>query len=397
MKWRDLSRPAKAYILYHMWVAPQLFVWYLFPEYLLRSGYSILAVGTLYTLAEIFALPATYLVGRVFNRLPLRTGLILVDAVEGVAYGLYAFATGIRAKIFLVTGRVVETLASTLYPLYGAFEQHVYPREAYERALAWHMALPQLSMMLSYPVLGFCFGRLWTSPEHTRMAFLAFALLSLPSMVYIRLTFPSLDVRSRLEQPAWRWTFRDFGFFLAVDGLLWTALNLMPGMILLYYVKEVLHGGLFELSLLVSFAGGISLLASAASLRIPTRRGFHVIAGTVGAYAGFAFFMALTPSWGWVVLAYLVRAFADTLAFPFYRAWLFRVVPPERSPEFMATRATLQRLIGWGTPVLAGALAQRSPALPYGTSVMLLGLTGVLLWLGKRKRLFRDQSAPSIS
>jgi hypothetical protein len=261
----------------------------------------------------------------------------------------------------------------------------VYPRETYERALAWHMALPQLSMTLTYPLLGFCFGRVWTSPEHVRMAFLAFAFLSLPSMVYIRVAFPPVDARSRLDPPPWGWTFRDFGFFLVVDGLLWFALNLMPGMILLYYVREVLHGGLFELSLLVSLSGGISLMASVLSLRIPAKWGHHVIVGTVGVYAGFALIMALTSSWIWVLPGYAVRTFADTLAFPFYRAWLFRVVPPARSPEFMAARATLQRMLGWGTPVLAGALAQHSPALPYGMAAVLLGGTGALLLIAVRR------------
>ncbi|HHI00911.1 MAG TPA: MFS transporter, partial [Thermococcus litoralis] len=114
MKWSEIPRDAKAYMLYHTIIAPQLIVWTLLPLYMMYSGYSVLEVGAFFTAVNIIAIPLTYLLGRAFNKWDIKKGLMVIDALDGIAYVLYGFAKGIIAPIMLFAGRTVEKLSTVL-------------------------------------------------------------------------------------------------------------------------------------------------------------------------------------------------------------------------------------------------------------------------------------------
>lgn len=86
MKWSEIPREAKAYMLYHMLIAPGLIVWTLFPLYLMMTGYSVLEVGAFFTVINIASIPITYLFGRLFNSWDIKKGLVAIDVLDGVAY-----------------------------------------------------------------------------------------------------------------------------------------------------------------------------------------------------------------------------------------------------------------------------------------------------------------------
>ena len=47
MRWREIPQAARAYMLYHTLIAPQLIVRYLLLLHMLRTGYLVLDVGAL--------------------------------------------------------------------------------------------------------------------------------------------------------------------------------------------------------------------------------------------------------------------------------------------------------------------------------------------------------------
>ena len=199
MRWKEIPKPARAYILYHTIIAPQLIVWYLLPLYMFYTGYNVLEVGIFFTAVNVASIPITYLIGRFFNEYPLKTGLILIDVLDGIAYILYGFATGVIAPFMLFAGCTIEEISAMFYPLYQAYEQIIYPKEKYEEVFAWHLRLPEVSQLFGFLFLGYLFGYVWNTANHYRLSFLAFGLFSAFSVTYIALFLPRVDKKERVS------------------------------------------------------------------------------------------------------------------------------------------------------------------------------------------------------
>ena len=116
MRWSEIPRDAKAYMLYHTIIAPGLIVWILFPLYLMMTGYSILEVGAFFTIVNIASIPLTYLFGRAFNSWDIKKGLIAIDVLDGIAYVLYGLSKGAVAPVMPSQGGLLKSspLCSTL-------------------------------------------------------------------------------------------------------------------------------------------------------------------------------------------------------------------------------------------------------------------------------------------
>jgi hypothetical protein len=69
------------------------------PLYMFMTGYSILDVGVIFTLIHILSIPATYIVGRLFDRIAIRHGFILIDALDGTSSIFYALTYGPMAPV----------------------------------------------------------------------------------------------------------------------------------------------------------------------------------------------------------------------------------------------------------------------------------------------------------
>ncbi|MHA1594881.1 MAG: MFS transporter, partial [Candidatus Baldrarchaeia archaeon] len=126
-------------------------------------------VGMFFTVVNVASIPITYLIGRFFNEYPLKTGLILIDVLDGIAHILYGFATGVMAPFMLFAGCTVEEISAMFYPLYQAYEQIIYPKEKYEEVFAWHLRLPEVSQLFDFLFLGYLFGYVWNTASHYRL------------------------------------------------------------------------------------------------------------------------------------------------------------------------------------------------------------------------------------
>ena len=386
MRWRELPREARAYILYHTLIAPQLIVWYLLPLYMLRTGYSVRDVGAFFSAVNLASIPLTYLIGRWFNRVPLKLGLIVIDVLDGLTYVLYSLAYGTWATAFLFLGKFAGKVSSLFYPLYQAYEQIVYPRERYEEVYAWHLRLPEVSQFFGFLLFGYLLGYVYNTPHHYRLAFLLFGLFSFLAVAYIYRFLPPVNREERINPPGWTFpNLKEYGFLLLVEGLLTLAWSLAPNFVLLYYVVVHLKKTLFEVMLVEAGMSITTVLATYVSERVPKAGGAYAIS------LGFLLetvslgIMALSPSLVWVLVSYALGRFGDSLAFPFYRAWLFGFVPRDRVSEIHAALSSYNRAIGLVSPLLAGALAYLHPALPYRVSLLILLLTSLLfLYISRR-------------
>ncbi len=111
MKFSEIPVYARRYIIYHTIISPLLITWYMLPLYMFMTEYSVLDVGIFFTLVNIVSIPVTYLIGRAFDRIPIRHGLVVIDALDGVASILYGLAYGPLAPIMLFLGRLVDKIS----------------------------------------------------------------------------------------------------------------------------------------------------------------------------------------------------------------------------------------------------------------------------------------------
>ncbi len=386
MRWREIPRGAKAYILYHTLISPQLIVWYLLPLFMLQTGYSVLDVGAFFTAVNLAFIPLTYLVGRFFNQYPLKYGLVLIDAFEGSAYILYSLAQGALAPIALFLGRLLENLSGLFYPLYQAFEQIIYPEDRYEEIYAWHLRLPEISQFVGFLVLGYLFGYVWNTPRSYRHAFLAFGLYSAVMVIYMLVFLPPVDRTERITPEGWTFPgLKSYSLLLLIEGLYTAAGAMAPNFVLLYYIVVHLKKTLFEVMLIEAGMSVTTVLATYVSERVPKNRGMLAISAGLLLNTLNVGIMSMSPSFPFALLAYAIGRFGSTLAFPFYRAWLFGFIPRERVSEFHAALSGYNRLIGLLAPLLAGGLAYLHPALPYRVSLVLFLVTsGIFAWLAHR-------------
>ncbi|WP_461863441.1 MFS transporter [Thermococcus sp.] len=380
MRWKEVPRDAKAYIIYHTLLAPQLIIQTLFPLYMLYSGYSLLEVGAFFTVVNIASIPVTYLIGRAFNRWDIKKGILVMDFLDGIAYVLYGLAKGASTPITLFIGKTFEKLSAIFHPLYRAYEQIIYPEEKYEEIFAWHLRLPQIARIVTFPILGYLFGYVYTKPEHYRLAFIGFGLLSIFTMVYVWLVLPSVGKEERIMQQ--RFTFRigEFKLLLAFETLLMLAWFLAPEIVLINYVIFVLKKTVFEVTLIAVASSIAAVIGTYASERVPKEKGFRAIGFGMFLSALYALIMSLSPPFWLVILAYALEEFGDNLWFPFYRSWMFKLIPKERASEFHAAITSYQKVIALFTPFVAGALASIHATLPYAVSFTLFVVIGGLFF-----------------
>jgi len=380
MRWRDIPRHARAYILYHVIVSPLLITWYMVPLYMYMTGYNVLEIGVIFTAVEILSIPVTYVIGRIFERVPIKHGLILIDALEGTSCIFYGLAYGPIAPIMLLIGLVIDDVSSMFYPLYQAAERLLYPKDRMEEVFAWHVRLPELSQLFGFLVLGYIFGYVFTSPKDYRLAFFFFGASSLVTMAYLALSLPRMDAKERVEVEKFEFRVdREFRLILLMEALTTLAWSMAPEIVLLNYVINVLGKTLFEVMII---EGAISIGAIAAtymSERISRERRFLAIGIGYSLISLWALIMFLGPSLYIAVIAYAVSRFGDTLAFPFYRSWVFGRIPGDKASTVLSALASYRKIIAIVSPALAGLLASIMPTLPYLVSLLLFIASSVVM------------------
>ncbi len=380
MRWSEIPPAARKYIIYHTIISPFLITWYMLPLYLFMTGYDVLDVGVIFTAVNVAAVPAAYAVGKVFESVPIRHGLVLIDALEGVSSVLYGLAKGAVAPAALFAGMLVEKVAGVFYPLYQAAERVLYPRDRLKEVLAWHMRLPEASQLVGFLVLGYVFGYILTTPEEYRLGFLAIGAVSFGTAIYLLKALPRLDRRERVEAEAPVFKVdKEFRLILLVEALVTAAWFMAPEFVLLNYVVNALGLTLFE-AMVVEAA--ISLGAIAATYVTDAISDEHMFRAMAVGYAlitAWAAVMLASPPFPIVVAAYFIMKFGDTLVFPFYGKWLFSKVPKEKATTVFGALSSYKRLIRLFTPALAGLLAAMHPTLPYLASLALFAATAALM------------------
>jgi len=386
LRWRDVPVGARRYIIYHTIISPLLITWYMLPAYMLMTGYSVLEVGLLFTVVNILSVPLTYLIGKLFDRVAIRHGLILIDALDGVENVLYGLSYSFLGPLMISLGLLVGKISGVFYPLFQAAEKLLYPKDRLEEVYAWHMRLPLLSQAISFIVLGYIFGVLFPKPVHYAIGFIAIGGSSIFTVTYLVKYLPSLDARERIGDV---FTFkfdREFRAILTIEALEILALSLAPEIVLVNYMMIDLKMSFLQIMLVVALSTLASLPATHLSERIHPKHRFKVISLYFVLRTLWALIMFLIPNFYAILVANIMAEFGNTLSLPFYRSWIFSKIPSDKASSILAGVSSFERIIGLIAPLTAGLLATLHPTLPYLTSLILfLATIPILLSLERRK------------
>lgn len=380
MKWREIPPNARRYVLYHVFVTPGLICWYLLPLYLMMTGLSVFEVGWLFTIINLLSIPLTYLVCKRFDRVPVKRGLITIDMLDGVAYTFYFLAKGAFAPFALLIGRMLEEISFLFYPLYPAYERIIYPRERRSEILSWHLRLPEVSSMVSFPLIGYLLGYIFTKPYHYRSAFLLFGLLTVFTVWYLWKFLPEAGEKERLSFEKFSFKFdRKFALFITVDSLITLAGSITPELVLINYVVFTLKKTIFEVTLIEAGMAAVTIFVTFLTERAKNEwAGIYMISG-LGSLVLYSLIMGSSPSFVMTLFAYVIMRFGSSLMFPFYRDWMWSFIPSERSAQLHGALSSLRRSIKIISPFLAGWQAFVHPVLPYITGAFLYSIAAALI------------------
>ncbi len=383
MKWKELPKSAKYYIFYHTLVAPLLFTWYMLPYDFLRKGYTVLELGILFTTVKVLSIPAKFIAGRYFTFHDLKKGLLFIDVLESISLIFLYLAVGSLAPLLFGISLLISDIADTLYPLYQAYERVVYPEDKMKETLVWHMALPETSILICYPVLGYIFGILCPELDCIRKGFLAFAIFNIMLVLYIIMFFQPITIKESNGQES---IFRDLKalaeiikgklrLYFAANVLYLLAWRFIPIFIVVNYIVKEYSGNLFHIAL---FEASISL-ATVVSMfivnRISERYSFHVmILSILGVATTTLIFYMRPPFKILLLLGFTIRIF-DSAWFVFNRNWFFKTISREEAALVSMGVSALNSTFFLAMPLFTGILAEISPNLPYLVGFLLMVFT----------------------
>ncbi len=388
MRFSELPVEARRYIWYHTLVSPILILWYALPFYLLKTGYNVLEVGVIFTVAQLLGVPVTLWLGRVFTRVDMRKGLITIDVLGSLSSLLYYFAYGPLAPVMVVLGELVEKASGTLYFLYPAYERIIYPEDRMKEALAWHLRLPELAIIVSYPVIGYVLGYVCSQPECFRMLFLFFAVYELALVPYIYFYFKPVvleEEEEKEERASIREYWSRYKYYIVADVLFITAWALAPGLALVYYVVEWLKGNMFHVALIEAAISTATLTGTWITDRIREEKAFKALQiGTLVTVAGLGLIISTQMFIIALLAAYILRI-GDTLVFVFKRTWLYSIMSKSEASKVSAALSSIRKVISVLSPFMAGALAFLDPRAPYIACIMLL-LSTIPVYIAASKK-----------
>ncbi|MCD6096078.1 MAG: MFS transporter [Thermoprotei archaeon] len=379
MRFKELPAEARRYILYHTLISPILITWYMLPFYLLMTGYNVLEVGVIFTIAQVVSIPVTLILGKVFTHVDLRKGLMAIDLMGSISLVCYYLAYGPLAPLMVVMGELIDNIAGTLYFLYPAYERIVYPEDRMKEALAWHLRLPELSTIIVYPIIGYILGYLYADVKCFRNTFLLFAIYELMFIPYIFFCFKPIVLSSKEDKKERSMNLRDlwnrYGLYIVADLLFILAWSLTPGLALVYFVLKRLKGNMFHVALIEAAISTATLTSTYITDLIKPDRAFQALQiGTFVTIIGLSL-MATTNNFIMILIAAYITRIGDALVFVFKRTWLYSIMTREEASVMSATLSSIRKVISIVSPFIVGLLSYVDPRMPYIACIILLATT----------------------
>ncbi|RLF22507.1 MAG: hypothetical protein DRN15_08115 [Thermoprotei archaeon] len=385
--WSRLPLAAKKYILYHCLITPLLFVWYIVPYLMLESGLSVAEAGVLLTVGSAASACLNFLVGKWLDRGCPNTIMAIISLVEGTSYLLYYLAFTTRSIIWLLIGVITERISFGLYPVYAVYEYEAYPEDIREKAYVYHNVLPLASQAITYPLIGYVLGVLWPTWKAMLTGLLVVALLSYFSILLPLRWLPRLSGARSLRKEEKRGGKIPPGFYPVAMALilLGLATAMAPPLILVNLFKEVLGGGLFEVSLYEAIAALTIVAFSLPLLKVRKEWGRYMVILGLGLACISDIILVCAKTLELALVSAFLASAGYAVMDPFFMDILFSRIPEDKKGTLLGGIAGVRRIIAIISPAIAGLLAEALfPAAPYLVSAVAIMASMLLVLYATR-------------
>jgi len=379
-EFKSFPTPARRLIIYYTLGSPLLFTSTIFPIYLFLLGYTVEEVGLLYTAFALIGALITFAFGNLLDRkITPKSGIIAIELMGAGSSFIYA---GARSSFDIILGGSIEKISSIFFVAYQVYEKDAYPEEIREKVFAYHMAFPQLAVVLTYPIVGYLLSYVFTSILSYRLLYLVDGLLAILLAVYVYKYLPDISkVISFKEKDNKNKKFRLRDIKNEINRqLLFVALGeifvvigftFAPGFILANYIYNILGFTVFYFVLLDVISGGISALASMIISEGDKKLRFKMIYGGITMMLLYSItvyslqFLGLSAFISLILLfsATVILEFGHTFYFIYERSYLYDSIPPKYRGTILGTINSVYKLIAIGIPAFVGFIASRFGAL----------------------------------
>ncbi|MCD6563926.1 MAG: hypothetical protein J7K23_08465 [Thermoproteales archaeon] len=387
MRWRDLSKDAKIYILYHTFSCPLLFTWYLVPYYLFKNSYSPLDIGIIFTFAKISSIPLTYLIGKYFAYHDLKKGLIAIDLLGALSFIFYFLAKGELITIMIILATFVDEIAKIFYPIYSAYERAIYPTRKLKEIMEWHLRLPELSIIISYLSMGFYYAYICPKDECILNTFLLFAFIELFFAYFILNRFKTIILKEQCHKKI-----KSFSLKLSFPIAVWiytiyvNSWVLLPSFAWVNFIMKEYGGNIFYIAVVESVISFSSIIATYISNFFKEEQGYIVMIFSVIIIAVSLTFVVMRPFFFQLIaLAFFIRL-GDALWFIYNRTWMYKSIDKEDISEVMASISAINRGFGVIAPYITGFLAVINTILPFMLGLLMMIIVILLTFYDFLKR-----------
>ncbi len=385
--WRELPLAARRYIFYHCMVTPLLFVWYIVPYLMLESGLSVAEAGVIFTIGSAASACLNFFVGRWLDRGCPNTIMAVISLMDGASYLLYYLAFTTKSVLWILTGVVVEKISFGLYPVYAVYEYEAYPEEIREKAYVYHNVLPFASQALTYPLIGYVLGVLSPTRETMLAGLLAVAFLSFVYALLPLYWLPKVAGTRRVErEEATGGSIpREFYPVALALILIGFSASLAPPLILVNLFREVLGGGLFEVSLYEAVAAVTMIAFSLPLLRVRKELGRYMVALGLSLICASDIALVCGRTLGLALAAAFLASAGYAVMDPFFMDILFSKIPEDKKGALLGGIAGVRKIVSIASPAVAGLLAEvLFPAAPYLVAAVVTAVSAVLVLYATR-------------
>ncbi|RLE98826.1 MAG: hypothetical protein DRJ63_07105 [Thermoprotei archaeon] len=386
MKWSELPEAARRYIIYHTVTSVTLFTWFMLPYYVLVSGMKVWEAGLLFTIIEALGIPISYFLGRVFTYVDARKGVALIELLEGLARIAYGMAYGVLGPLFLMAGMILDETASYFYPVYSIYERNVYPGDEMKSALSWHLRLPELSILVSYPVWGVVLGVLCTGLSCIRLGFIFAGAVSIVLAAIVMVYLHSVRIVERKDEKvevSLSKVYSRLKLYLVIEIVFTLAWSIAPTLALVYYIIEVYGGNLLHIALVEASISLATVTATYIVDRISEEKSFEALQMGTLLVVFWVLSMVLSLPFIFLLAMFYIARLGDTIVYVFKKKWYFSLISEKEVAMVEGSLRSLKTAIWVLSPLVAGALAYINPRLPYLVSLALFILLIVLYGVAK--------------
>jgi len=385
IKFRDLPKNARQYILLHTIGSPLMVGDYIVIIYLLLTGYEIIGVGALFTVINLIEMFFPVIFGSLFDRkISAKMAMSFIYSLEGLAYFLFYFVYGSTGWIFLTLGVFIMKFATVFYPIFPAYEHYVYPEEIREKAMIYHLMVPEYVQIFAFPLFGFFLTYIYPSVSAYRNTFLLLSAGSFLMLAYIFYAIEDIrDTKIEVEKKGFKFHVPpEFIKLFLIEDFLILAESMLPLITMTYFVIFLLHQSFFVLMLLEVTNSAVTIIIGQYLKNKELKKRYFLIGGVLLFSLANVFYILAAWSMSIILLifAVILQTLGNVFWFPVHRTMLFNTIPKERRGAFFGSISTMFRLSTAIAPFISVLLISLWVYLPFAVAGILYFMAGLGYW-----------------